>query len=198
MSSTSAFGSASHFGNMGSWKAGSPTSNPLLLKAQSRQLFIMICSSLIAQLRAQSMSCNPNLGHNPCIVRNKSWRPQLRDQTLCFSAWDWFFSEVATKGRAWFMMQPYCRTGGGYCALRNLLLVKTGCLEFQNGTAGMDVLNKHVEQFFFRQCVTFCELGSWKTGSPTSNQVLLKAQSRQPFFDLQQSDSTTESTINVL
>ena len=34
------FGTASHFANMGSWKAGSPTSSPLLLKAQSRQQFI--------------------------------------------------------------------------------------------------------------------------------------------------------------
>ena len=37
----------------------------------------------VSQLRAQSISCNPNLGHNHCILRNKSWRPQLRDQTLC-------------------------------------------------------------------------------------------------------------------
>ena len=40
MSKTSPFGSASHFANMGSSKAGSPTSNSLLLKAQSRQVFI--------------------------------------------------------------------------------------------------------------------------------------------------------------
>ena len=32
------FGTASHFANMGSWKAGSPASSPLLLKAQSRQV----------------------------------------------------------------------------------------------------------------------------------------------------------------
>ena len=44
---TSLFGSASHFANMGSWKAGSPTSNPLLQKV----------------LRTQSQYCN------------KSWRP---------------------------------------------------------------------------------------------------------------------------
>ena len=40
MSQKSLFGSVSHFVNIGSWKAGSHTSNPLLLKAQSRQLFI--------------------------------------------------------------------------------------------------------------------------------------------------------------
>ena len=36
--------------------------------------FSLVCSSLIAQLRAQSLHCN------------KSWRPQLHDQNLCFSA----------------------------------------------------------------------------------------------------------------
>ena len=40
MSNKPLFGRASHLGNMGSWKAGSPTSNPLLLKAESRQFFI--------------------------------------------------------------------------------------------------------------------------------------------------------------
>ena len=40
MSNKSLFGSALHFANMGNWKAGSHTSNPLLLKAQSQQLFI--------------------------------------------------------------------------------------------------------------------------------------------------------------
>ena len=63
---------------------------------------------------------NPNLGHHHCIVRNKSWRRQLRDQTLCFLAWDRYFTSVATKGWAW------CAA-----ALRNLeLLVGSGCLEF--------------------------------------------------------------------
>ena len=40
MSNKYPFGSEAHFSNMGSWKAGSHTSNPLLLKAQSQQLFI--------------------------------------------------------------------------------------------------------------------------------------------------------------
>ena len=40
MSNSFLFGSASHLASRGSWKAGSPTSNPLLLKAESRQFFI--------------------------------------------------------------------------------------------------------------------------------------------------------------
>ena len=83
------------FSKMSSWKAGSHSSNAML---DNRSL---VCSSHVSQLRAQSISCNPNLGHNHCILRNKSWRPQLRDQTLCFSAWDWFLSSAATKGWAW-------------------------------------------------------------------------------------------------
>ena len=59
------FGSASRFANMGSWKAGSPASNPLLLKAH--------CNS-----RCDDVANGKK--HIP-IFRNKPWRPQLRDQT---------------------------------------------------------------------------------------------------------------------
>ena len=41
-------------------------------------------------------------------------------------------------------------------------------------------------------------IGGWKAGSPTSNPLLLKAQSRQSFIGLQQPRVTTESTINIL
>ena len=92
----SLFGGAAHFANIGSWKAGSPTSNPLLLKAQSRQLFVGLQQSHSTTLKAQSLHCS------------KSWRPQLRDQTLCFSAWDWLFLQLqrrdghdATIMRSW-------------------------------------------------------------------------------------------------
>ena len=44
----------------------------------------------------------------------------------------------------------------------------------------------------------FANIGSWKAGSPISNSLLLKAQSRQSFVGLQQSHSTTESTITAL
>ena len=45
----------------------------------------LVCSSHIAQLRAQSLYCN------------KSRRPQLRDQTLCFSAYDRFFLQLQRR-----------------------------------------------------------------------------------------------------
>ena len=136
---------------------------------------------------------------NHCIGRSKSWTKQLHDQTLCLGAWDRHFSVAETKGWAWWkhnIADPVEQT----VALRNLLLVESGCLEIPNGMAGIDSLDdKHIiQQISFRQCVTFCQHGSWKAGSPASNPLLLKTQSRQLFIGLQQSDSTTESTMTDL
>ena len=76
MSSKSPFRSASHFANIGSCKAGSPTSNPLMLKAHSRQLVphwfaatttpwpnpLLLCiRQVFLQLqRRDGIFCNPN------------------------------------------------------------------------------------------------------------------------------------------
>ena len=99
------------------------------------------------------------------IFLNKSWRPQLHDQTLCFSTCDRFFSAAATKGWAW------CKHNAELvecaAALGNLkLLTRSGCLAFPKGMAGMDSLNNHVEQISFRQCVTFCKSGQLKGWQP--------------------------------
>ena len=175
MSNKSPFGSASHLENMGSWKAGSPTSNPRMLKSAKVSILSistivhwisLVCSSHVSQLRAQSIPCNPNLGHNDCIVRNTSWRPQLRDQTLCFSAWDSLFPVAATKGWAW------CNHNAGLmeraAALRSFkLLVGSGCLEFQNGMAGMDP-----ETNMSSHGANIC---GWNAHSPVSNPRRLKA-----------------------
>ena len=66
------------------------------------------------------------------IFLNKSSRPLLRDQTLCFSAWDRFVSEAATKGWAW------CKHNAELvecaAALRHLkLLVGRGDFDFTKG-----------------------------------------------------------------
>ena len=117
----------------------------------------------------------------------------------------------STKGWAWCNQNAECTV-----ALRNLLLVGSLWLEFPKGVKGMDALNKHVEQISFRQS-HFANIGSWKAGSPTSNPLLLKAQSRQLkgwqpnfhplllkaqsrqlFIGLQESHSTVESTISLL
>ena len=154
MSNKSLLGSESHVAKMGSWKAGSHTSKPLLLKAQSRQVFVGLQQS-----------------HHHC---NKSWTPQLRDQTLCFFAWDRFFSAAATQGWEW------CNHNAGLlectAALSNLkLLVGSGCLEIRIGKTGMDSLEKHVEQISFGQWVTCCEHGQLKSWQPHFQATVAKS-----------------------
>ena len=82
----SLFGSASHFANIGSSKAGSHTSNSLLLKAQSQQL----------------LTCNTSL------------RSQLRDQTsLLLCIWQVFFcscNEGMSMIQPWFNAEMAERT----------------------------------------------------------------------------------------
>ena len=146
MSNKSPFCSASHFANNGSWKAGSPTSNPLLLKAQSRQLFIGLQQSDSTTESTMTVFMY-NLGDHNCLTKRFA---SLRETGSFFRK---------------------CNEGMGKertVALRNLLLVETGWFEFQNGTAGMDVLNKHVEQISFRQChvLRTSELKGWQPHFP--------------------------------
>ena len=76
-------------------------------------------------------------------------------------------------------------------ALRDLkLLAGSGGLDF---TKGMDSLDKHVEQSSFRAS-HFVNMGSSKAG-PTSNPLLLKAQSRQFFVDLKQSHARNQQPV---
>ena len=59
-------------------------------------------------------------------------------------------------------------------ALKNLkLLVGTGCCQLPKGIAGMDSLNKHVEQISFRQCVTFWQSGFQPTVAKNSISTIL-------------------------
>ena len=61
MSNKSLLGSESHFANLGGWKAGSPTSNPLLLKAESWQVFL--------GLQQSHTTIVTNLGHHNCVTK---------------------------------------------------------------------------------------------------------------------------------
>ena len=76
----------------------------------------LVCSSQIAQLRAQSLHCH------------ESWTKQLRDQTLCLSLWDRLFPAAATKGWAWFdhnVMQSWrkvLRFSGSQVSVREWVL----------------------------------------------------------------------------
>ena len=90
-------------------------------------------------------------------------------------------------------------------ALRNLkLLAGSGCLEFQKGNGRKGFLKQPCPTSLamsnkspFGTAWHSANIGSWKAGSHTCNPLLLKAQSRQVFIGLQQSQSTTESTITA-
>ena len=179
MSNTSPFGSASHFANIGNWKAGRPAFNPRRLQAQ----FTVVTWK-----------------HNQFVAT-----PWPDPPLLCI--WQ-IFSAAATKG--WASCNHFA--GLMECsALRKIKLpvrVGSGCLEFQERMAGMDFWKKHVPQISFGSVSHFanmCRLkagrlasnSSWKAGRHASNSLLLKAQSRQVFTGLQQSRSTTDSTITI-
>ena len=78
-----------------------------------------------------------------------------------------------------FFCTPNAKRVERAAAVRKLLLPGSGGLEFLKGMAGMDFLSKHVElKSPFGSASHFAKLGSCKAGSPTSNPLLLKAQSR--------------------
>ena len=82
-------------------KGWQPHFQPTVEKKLNLNNCSLVCSSHIAQLRARSLRCN------------KSWRPQLRDKTLCFSACDRSFSYSCNEGMG--MMQPQRRADEVSC-----------------------------------------------------------------------------------
>ena len=120
-----------------------PTSNPLLLKAQSRQLFICLQQSHSTTESIINVFLT-NLGDHSSVTKPSA---SLHKTGL--------FSAAATKGWAWCNHNAELmeRTS----ALKNLqLLVGTASCELPKGIAGMDSLNKHVERISFRQSVPVC------------------------------------------
>ena len=241
-------------------KGGSHTSNSLLLKAQSGQLFTF-CSSLMAQLRAQSVYCDNSLDHNsltrpsatlhmtgffcscnqgmgmmqPFNAEMAERNAALRKLKLLVGSGgldlakrhgflkhvQHIFFGIASHSRmsaAERLTAPLPTRGGLFAVVtwehnqyivanlpyhnsvtrpsaslhvtrfflqlqrrdatimqrwRKVLRLtgtssfwQVGCLEFQQGIAGMDSLNKHVQQISFRQCVTFCEHRQLKGWQP--------------------------------
>ena len=74
---------------------------------------------------------------------------------------------------------------------------------FHKGMAGMDPetnTSNHVEQISFRQCVTFCEHRQLKGWQPRFQTTVAKSSisTMTMFIALQQSSSTTDSTIRRL
>ena len=130
---------------------------------------------------AKSLDCrsHPEAQSVHC---HTSWRRQLDDQPLCFCAWDKFFSAAATKEWAWCNNAELVEHAA---ALRNLLLVGSGCFDIPRGMTGMNSWNKHVLQISFGTASHFAIMGSWKACSPASNPLMQKAHSWQLFIGLQ-------------
>ena len=102
MSNKSPFGSASHFANIGSWKAGSHTSNSLLLKAQSRQL-----NHWFAAVTKH------NWEHNHCIVTNLGDHNSMTTPSVSVHGTVFFFElqwrdghDAVASGREWMLWIP--------------------------------------------------------------------------------------------
>ena len=83
------------------------------------------------------------------------------------------FHATATKGWAW--CNHNAEVVERAAALRNLLLAGSGWLKFTKGVAGMDSLNKHVEQISFRQCVAFWEHRQLKGWQPHLRPTVAKS-----------------------
>ena len=107
---------------------------------------------------------------------NKSWTPQLRDQTLCFFAWDWFFSAAATQGWEW------CNHNAGL-EWRLRFHKRHG---FLRQTCMKNLLSA------VRHALRTWQLKGWQ---PASNPLLLKAESWQVFLSLQQSHTTIVTNL---
>ena len=116
MYNKSPFGSESEFANIGSWKAGSPASNPRRLNAQFRQLFL---DSDLQQSHVTPESIIKNL-----------------HETV-------FFFTAATKGWAW--CKKNAELVEHTVPLRDLkLLVGSGGLDFTKGMDSLNKHVQHI------------------------------------------------------
>ena len=160
MSNKSPFGSTWHFVNIGSWKAGSPISNPLRTKAQSRQLFI-----------ASWLLLHGNMGPTLARCHNKwPWRSQTTKSKLHCDGHELLGSSKDSKfGYRKFMAKDHSKSSliqsdpYWFTDQTSTLTIELDCdsmswMSLQQRIAGMDSLNKHVEQISFRQYMTFCDI----------------------------------------
>ena len=121
------------------------------------------------QLKGWPPRCSSHMGAQSAYCNNSS-RPQLRDQTLCFSAWDRFFASAATKRWAWCNNAELVKCATAFRFLK--VLVASG---FPKEMAGMDSLDKHVKQISCWQWVTCCEHGQPKGWPPHFQPTVAKS-----------------------
>ena len=147
MSNTSPFGSASHFANIGNWKAGRPTSNPRRPKAQFT----------VVTWKHNQVSCN------------NSWKtttPWPDPLLLCI--WQ-IFSAAATKGWAW------CNHNAGLMersALRKPKLLIGWMLGIPRKNGWNGFLKQTCPSNLVLHCVAFCKHAQLKGWPPRFQQQL--------------------------
>ena len=108
MSTKSPFGSVSHFTNIGSWKAGSPTSNPPKRSIKSNRNFTVTGMSCLDRATAA------NFGYRILTVKNHS-NPSLIhnsniDNDVPAGLWLHELNVFATKNSGNGFLQQTCRT----------------------------------------------------------------------------------------
>ena len=157
MSSKSPFGSALHFANICSWKAGSHTSNPLLLKAQSRQVFVGLQQS-------HSTAESTITIFQSILETTIAWPNAL---LRCMR--QVLFSEAATKGWAW------CKHNAELVERTVPLRVASGSewtLRFHKRHGRNGILKQTCRMSNkspFGSASHLENIGSWKAGSPLRN-----------------------------
>ena len=159
MSNKSPFGSESHFAKIGSWKAGSPTSNPPLLKAQSRQLFIGLQESGRTTESTITASFVTNLGDHKSVTRPSASLHEA--DLLCLN-----------EGMG--VMQPQCTGGGACCRSQE----PASCREFMIGIPERSCRNgclKQVCRTNLLSAVEFCEHRQLKGWQPHFQPTVAKS-----------------------
>ena len=168
MSNKSPFGSASHFANMGSWKAGRPKN---LIETSLWQAWVAWIEE------GQQIVGTEYLRRK--IIRIHHWFTTQTSTLTMFELDCASRLNISPFPTLWYSheLNVFARKnrGNGFLKPTNM------SHKFPFGNAS------HLEN-----------IDSWKAGSPTSNPLRLKAQSRQWFIGLHQSHVTTESAINIL
>ena len=152
------------FYECGQLKGWPPNFQPTAAKSSISTISCsLVSSSHMAQPRAQSRYCNwaTHLGDHNSVAKPSA---SLREKSLLLLQRRDGHDPAITQ--SWWKGSREAQASG---------TVGTGCLVFQKGMAGMDSLDKHVEQISFRQCVTFYECGQLKGWPPNFQPTAAKS-----------------------
>ena len=133
---------------------------PQLLKAQSRHISIVD----MANGKNTFQYSVTNLGDHNSVTN-----PML----FCIWNKSGIFDKV--MGSFASIVQAWCRAVGACYRSQEPASGREWMIEIPKRMAGIDALNKHVEQISFRQCVTFCEHRQLKGWQPHFQPTVAKS-----------------------